>query len=571
LKKKGIFAYLYISFHRMRIRHLFLFFTLVFSIDSCLARPNRAETRLPLDELYSLLDHSIKNSEQYVKAKEHRLSILRHQYAGMSNLQARYELADGLYREYFSYSNDSALLWLGRGLELAKELNRNDLVNNRRLLLANQYGISGFYNEAIFHFQQIPLNQLSRAERINYYFVGSHFYGDLAFFSKDSQVEQQYFHIADRYRDSLNAIAPHHSIPYLWRKTEKLNNDNRYQEALKTSSQWEKRVSYGTHDYAIMAFFRAEIYRKMNNRNEQKRWLAISALCDINCAVMDQSSLWNLANLLSEDGDNDRAYQYMDFSWNCVSHFSTHMRGWLVSPILTLINNNYRDSLQSANRHLTLLIAVVSLLSIFLLGIIFYVQRKRAQLAKARNELKNINSRLEILNKKLSDANTLLSSANHQLSDANKMKDEYIGKFLSTCSEYIDKLDNYRIKVNRKLKAKQYNDLLKMTESDELKSNELNELFYNFDTVFLHLFPNFVNDFNALLQPEHRIHIARGGQLTTDLRIFALIRLGIEESSRIAEFLNYSPNSIYNYRARIKNKALCDRDDFENRVKEITM
>ena len=151
------------------------------------------------------------------------------------------------------------------------------------------------------------------------------------------------------------------------------------------------------------------------------------------------------------------------------------------------------------------------------------------------------------------------------------MKDEYIGKFLSTCSEYIDKLDNYRIKVNRKLKARQYNDLLKMTETDELKSNELNELFYNFDTVFLHLFPNFVNDFNALLQPEHRIHIAHGGQLTTDLRIFALIRLGIEESSRIAEFLNYSPNSIYNYRARIKKKALCDRSEFEKRVKNITM
>lgn len=218
-----------------------------------------------------------------------------------------------------------------------------------------------------------------------------------------------------------------------------------------------------------------------------------------------------------------------------------------------------------------LLIVVVSLLSIILLGIIFYVQHKRTQLAKARNELKSINSRLEILNEQLSNANTLLSSTNHQLSDANKMKDEYIGKFLSTCSEYIDKLDNYRIKVNRKLKARQYNDLLKMTETDELKSNELNELFYNFDTVFLHLFPNFVNDFNALLQPEHRIHIAHGGQLTTDLRIFALIRLGIEESSRIAEFLNYSPNSIYNYRARIKKKALCDRSEFEKRVKDITM
>ncbi|MGI6242681.1 MAG: DUF6377 domain-containing protein [Prevotella sp.] len=555
----------------MKIRLLFLFFVIYFSIDSCVARSDLAETKLPLSELYSVLDRSIEESEQYIKMKERRLSVLRKQYADMDNLQARYELADGLYREYFSYSNDSALLWLGRGLELAGKLKRNDLVNDRRLLLANQYGISGFYNEAIFHFKQVPLTQLNRKQRINYYFVGSHFYGDLAFFSKDTQVEQQYYHIVDRYNDSLFAVAPKNSVPYLWRRTEKLNNDNHCQEALKTSYQWEQQVSYGTHDYAIMAFFRSEVYRKLGNRDEQKRWLTISALCDIRCAVMDQSSLWNLANLLSEDGDNDRAYRYMDFSWSSISHFSTHMRGWLVSPILTLINNNYRDSLRNANRHLVLLIVVVSLLSIFLLGIIIYVQRKRSQLAKARNELKVINNRLEILNDKLSNANTLLLSTNRQLSDANKMKDEYIGKFLSTCSEYVDKLDNYRIKVNRKLKAKQYNDLLNMTESEELKSNELAELFQNFDTVFLHLFPNFVNDFNALLRPEYRIQIPRGGQLTTDLRIFALIRLGIEESSRIAEFLNYSPNSIYNYRARIKNKALCDRDEFEKRVKEISM
>lgn len=227
----------------MRIRLLLLFFIFALSQESSMAQSNRSETQLSLNELYSLLDRSIKNSQQHIKAKERRLSVLRRQYEGISNLQARYELADGLYREYYSYSNDSALVWLGRGLELAKTLKRKDLLNNRRLLLANQYGLSGFYNEAIFHFQQIPLDQLSREDRINYYFVGSHFYGDLAFFSKDSQVEQQYYHLVDRYSDSLNAIAPHNSIPYLWRKTERLNNSERYQEALKTSTLWKNRLA----------------------------------------------------------------------------------------------------------------------------------------------------------------------------------------------------------------------------------------------------------------------------------------------------------------------------------------
>ncbi len=149
------------------------------------------------------------------------------------------------------------------------------------------------------------------------------------------------------------------------------------------------------------------------------------------------------------------------------------------------------------------------------------------------------------------------------------MKDEYIGKFLSLCSGYIDKLDNYRIKVHRKLKANQYNDLLRMTGSEQLKEDELKELFDNFDAVFLHLFPTFVDEFNNLLRPEERITPSGNSRLNTDLRIFALIRLGIDESSKIAEFLHYSPNSIYAYRARIKNKAIGNREDFERQVKEI--
>ena len=188
-------------------------------------------------------------------------------------------------------------------------------------------------------------------------------------------------------------------------------------------------------------------------------------------------------------------------------------------------------------------------------------------------------------NELLSETNQLLSETNEQLrlailreKDSSRVKDEYLGKFFSICSEYIDKLDNYRIKVYRKLKAKQYDDLLRMTASEQLKVDEVEELFDNFDTVFLRLFPTFVSEFNALLKPAERLSTTppRGGRgkgkeerLTTDLRIFALIRLGIDESSKIAEFLRYSPNSIYAYRARIKNKAAGDRNDFERKVKEI--
>jgi hypothetical protein len=319
-----------------------------------------------------------------------------------------------------------------------------------------------------------------------------------------------------------------------------------------------------------MSFFRSEIFRKMGDVEQQQYWLIQSAITDIRLSIMDQGALWSLANsIMEEEGNLDRAYKYMDFSWNCISQFSTHMRSWLVSPILTRINDQYKSNLNQANTNLRWTIAAISLLVIGLLILLFYVQKKRRQLAVARNELKAANDELALLNAQLSDRNNELSEVNVHLNDSNRVKDVYIGKFLSICSEYIDKLDNYRIKINRKLKAGQQTDLMRMTSSDQLKEDELKELFDNFDDVFLRLFPTFIRDFNALLRPGEQIQPTGDNRLNTDLRIFALIRLGIDESSRIAEFLRYSPNSIYTYRNRVKNKAAGNRDEFEQQVKEI--
>ncbi|MBR5351815.1 MAG: transcriptional regulator [Prevotella sp.] len=335
-----------------------------------------------------------------------------------------------------------------------------------------------------------------------------------------------------------------------------------------------------------MAFFRSEIYRKLGDVEMQRYWLIQSALADIRNAIMDQGSLWSLANsLISKKEDVNRAHRYIDFSWKCLTRFSTHMRSWQVAPVVARINDEYKQQLQTANNHLRWTIGIISLLLLGLLFSLLYVMKKRRQLAKARNELNSLNDQLEVKNQQLLENNTLLSDANQMLSDTNeqlrnaimhlndttRVKDEYIGKFLTICSDYINKLDNYRIKVNRKLKANQYNDLLRMTSSEHLKEDELKELLENFDSVFLHLFPTFIDDFNALLRKEERIIPTDRNSLNTDLRIFALIRLGIDESSKIAEFLHYSPNSIYAYRARIKNKAAGNRDNFEQMVKEIGM
>jgi type II secretory pathway pseudopilin PulG len=314
------------------------------------------------------------------------------------------------------------------------------------------------------------------------------------------------------------------------------------------------------------------------DQEEMRYWLSQSALSDIRHAVMDQASLLQLAEILNDEGDLDRSYKYIRFTWDCNNRFNTRMRSWQITPILNVIENNYQKAVSRNTKVLWTSVVVVSILALLLLGVLLFLHRRNKQLDAARNALKSSNAQLSALNTQLSaqkdELSTLngqLSMVNSQLSETNRVKEEYIGRFMSLCSQYIDKLDDYRKMVNKKMKNKELDELFRLSKSTELKEHELEELLQNFDSVFLHLFPNFVDDFNALLQPEMQIHPKEENRLATEIRIFALIRLGIEDSSKIAEFLHYSVNTIYNYRARIKNGALDNRESFERRVKLLGM
>ena len=526
--------------------------------------------KVNLDYLYRVLDTAIDSSAIYKKQKINDINALEKQYATARNDQEKYQFALSLYREYIAFINDSALNYLQVCIECAERMGRKDLQMQSELALACQLADTGFYSEAEIHFKAISKEQLSDDLMITYLTGINHLYGEMGYYSHDQKLKEAFFAKSSAIRDSLLQMLTEDSYSYNALKSVELNNQGKYDEALKCSDKWMKLAKPGTRDYATMSFYRSEIYRNQGDVEMERYWLIMSALTDIRQAIMDQAALWSLANsLMNEEGDLDRAYKYMDFSWECISFFSTHMRSWLVSPILTRINDKYKENLHQANTNLIWTIAAISLLVVGLLMLLFYVSKKRRQLALIRNELSAKNNDLSEANQLLSEINEQLRQAIIHLNDSHRVKDEYIGKFLSVCSDYIDKLDNYRIKVNRKLKAGQHADVLRMTNSEQLKEDELKELFDHFDDTFLRLFPTFIEDFNALLRPGEEIVPTEKNHLNTDLRIFALIRLGIEESSKIAEFLRYSPNSIYAYRARIKNKAAGNRDEFEKLVKEI--
>lgn len=527
------------------------------------------DSRAILDQIDDAIEQSPKTVEQY----ERQIEDVRLQYVHARQADEKYEKAFKLYELYKSFMNDSALYYLNEAEQWAEQQGKVALVGNCRALKAFQCSTVGYYNEALAFLKRVDKQHLDSIGLRNYYQSQMHVYGELGYYSNIPSMKEDYFNRQRLYRDSLFAIIDHQDPDFLMYRIQELNSRQQMEEARKLSDQWVKRVSPDSRDYAIACYYR---WMSSEDEDEMLYWSAQSALSDVRHAVMDQASLLSLADLLNADGDLDRSYRYIRFTWDCNNRFNTRMRSWQITPILNVIEKNYQGAVEHNTKVLRMSITVVSILAVLLLGVLFFLHRRNRQLDLARNDLKNSNDELATANRRLatqteelSSLNSELSTLNSQLSETNRVKEEYIGRFMSLCSQYIDKLDNYRKMVNKKMKNKELEELFRLSKSTELKEKELEELYQNFDSVFLHLFPNFVNEFNALLQPEMQVRPKEDNRLTTEIRIFALIRLGIEDSSKIAEFLHYSVNTIYNYRARIKNGAIDNRESFERRIKQL--
>lgn len=526
-----------------------------------------------LEKVYRQLDNAIERTEEYVAVRENRIQKYKTALEVTHDDKAQYEMCRSLFDEYRSYVSDSAIYYIGQCILLAERMGDPVLTDECRLLLAYQCAESGMYLESMDILNSIDEQRISSTKnRRQYYSTMAHLYRELGYYCKVPRLQEEYYAKQDHYNRLIDTAL------------DSVNDDEALQMkelecfvagdapgALQYSDLRLKQVKEGSHEYAIVAFYRYLDYALQGDSVQARYWVTRSAISDVENAVMDQGAMWELANLLMADGDMERAYSYIRFAWQCANKFNTLKRNNQISPVMTAISDNYEASLKRANRLLLVLAIVSSLLAALFLGILFYSNSQRKKLARARNELSASNTQLAQLNSQLSDLNSQMQEANVKLNESNRVKDEYVGRFIHLCSFYIDRLDEMRKRVHKMVKSRDLDALYQFTGNSELRDKNLSELYDMFDSTFLHLFPNFVDDFNALLRPECRITLPDPGTLNTDIRIFALIRLGIEDSSRIADFLHYSVNTIYNYRAKIKNGAIGDRDAFESQIKAIGM
>ncbi|MCE5204826.1 MAG: DUF6377 domain-containing protein [Porphyromonadaceae bacterium] len=547
---------------------------LILIVVSAVYGGNILATDTQQDQVLRRLYGMMESKQTFMSKKEDRISAIKMMLAtpNISNLQ-QYEINLQLYNEYKTYISDSAIYYAKQNIALAGSLDDRYRMNESKLSLTSLYIISGLYIESLDILNQIDRSELTDNLLIYYYDSYKQLYRNYSFNNPNTSV---YTEKSSLYRDSLLNVLNKGSNHYQIVFAEKLFDENRLAESKQILESLVNQSKEEDHEKAVLTYALANIYRKEGNVNKQITYYAISAICDIRNAIMENASMQALAVTLFEIGNIEEAYDCIKSSMEDAMFCNARLRTYEISQILPIIDSAYQERVRNQKSELQLFLILVSLLSLFLIIAVIYVYRQMKKIARIRKELYQTNLKLNELNEdlqhtvdQLNDTNKKLSDVNNELSESNEIKETYIGHFLDLCSTYIDKLEKYRNTLNKKAVERKLEELFRMLKSHEMIDQELKELYSLFDNIFLNLYPNFVEEFNSLLVEEERFNLKPDELLNTELRIFALIRLGITDSSRIANFLRYSANTIYNYRTRVRNKAAVPRDKFESYVMKI--
>ncbi|WP_092580872.1 DUF6377 domain-containing protein [Hyunsoonleella jejuensis] len=486
-----------------------------------------------------------------------------------ATLENKYFILSKIISEYEKYSFDNALLYIERSIEIAKKLNDTSLVKESKLKLSKLLVTSGRYKEAIDVLNEIQRSQLPENLLNLYYLNLKESYSGLNFYSTVKTNKEDYSKLYAVYQDSLLQRLSPNSDESLALVEKGYRDERNINKALEINSKRLSQVDMATPQYSQITFERALLYELDKNTQEQKKFLTLSAISDIQASVKDNASLTELAMIFFKEGDIERAHKYIDFSVEDAEFYNSRLRYTNISNKLSVISKAYEAKSFEQKTELKKLLIFISVLVLFLLVTIIYIYRQIKRLSAARKDLKNANNKLQDLNEQLSLSNEDLSRLYNELSDSDRVKEQYIGTFLNLYSDYINKLDTYRKMVRKYIVSNKTNALLELTKSKQLIENELNIFYENFDKSFLHIYPDFVEKLNTLLKDEEKLIVKDEQALNTELRIFALIRLGITNSSKISKILRYSVNTIYNYRVKVKNSAK-DRNTFEDSVRKIS-
>ena len=520
------------------------------------------------ESLLNQLDQTIENHQVYSDQKENKINSFKKLLKSNSNDLQKLEIYGKLFDEYRLYKSDSALVFARKSLQIAIKLKDKKKSSLAALNLASIMGTLGMYKEAI---DILPKDTFADSPELkgSYYSVNRIIYGYMNDYATSSYEKNKYALLTKKYRDSALQYFPKQSWEYNITQSEILIDTGHYDQSLQLLQTLFPTIPLTDPNRAVFAYIISHVYHQKKDRESEKKWLTISAISDLQLAKKENISLRNLAFLLYEEGEIDRAYKYIQRSLEDALFCNARLRTYEISKMMPIISEAYQHQNQTNQRQLILFLISVSVLTVILLVVMMLLFKQMKKLKIAQKDLNLANEQLSELNVALQAFNLKLNETNNTLTEANLLKEIFIGRYMDQCSDYIGKLEGYHSKLNVMATAGKMNNLVNAIKSKQFIEDELKEFYTNFDKTFLQLFPNFISQFEDLLIDTELTQLKDGELLNTELRIVALIRLGIKDSNKIAVFLRYSISTIYNYRSLLKNKAKGPREEFEAKVMSI--
>lgn len=534
-----------------------------------------------IPQLLATLDSILVQTRELASQKELKIAQLKKKLSNAANLEEEFWINKMLYDESFVFNADSAMKYVDRNIQIATELKKKDWQDEWLINRSFMFAATGLLKEAGEVLEKVDSTSLSDGLKLSYYYQRSYLYSHLGQYMGDQkQVNNKYYNEFENANKHMLALVRPKDPLYWWcvASCNELSPGDSLFSALENvvlSSHHNTRLD------AMNAYGLSNMYKRLGDKEKTMIYLIYSAMADLRVCNRDIASLQELSSLLYDTGDIDRAYAYMNYCLKAALLYPNRVRIINISTELDKIYANYQQRDIRWRNSLQNYLYVVTFFSIILVLALIGLYRQTKKLRKSRTELDSANhslnqhvvelsqmhKQLALANQELQNLNELLRSSNQKLQESNDVKEEYIGYVFSICSNYISKLDEYRKNINRKLKTGQFEEARQLTDNSSLTQNELKDFYANFDAIFLRVYPDFVADLNSLLRPEEQILLKDASELNTEVRIYALVRLGINDSVKIADFLHCSPQTVYNHRLRMRNKAIIPKDKFAEAVR----
>ena len=512
--------------------------------------------------LLQKLDSVIEASETIVAEKNKKIAMLKQMAAKENNTALLLERYRELSEEYYVFKFDSAKVYVEKGLALAKKVQNSRYIVTNTIMKAKLLSIGGLYSEAINTLNTIEQDSLGEQDMtFDYNIAYSTIYSYWADYCNDDTYSPIYRERSNAYLKTAIANIDKNNAAYDYYMGEyHVYIDKDDDKALKHYFRTLEKNGMTSRVYAMASFAIANNYSAHENMEKYEEYLIKASICDILCCTKENLAIQDLAmHLFKQDNENiERARVYINTAMEDAKSYNNRLRILEISQKLPIIVSTYHKRLTTQNSTLMYAVWGISLLVVTMIVLLYFFVRQNKLLSKRRHEL-------HVSNNMLTETNERLNRANEQLLDTNRKREGLAKLYIDLCAKYIDKMAKFQVMVQRKIKANQINELMSYVSSSRLNLEDADTFMKRFDEAFLNLYPSFVTEFNALLKEDEQVITKNPHSLTTELRIFALIRLGVKESSEIAALLYYTPRTIYNYRSAFKNKAL-DRESFEERV-----